>query len=87
MPVKLTHVLQLSPLERLDKFRQSIPDGVGYTTEELVGRPEIGLGRSAIRDTMSRNKWAIKQWDDASAKMLNLLVNPKTLRKYAQKAG
>lgn len=82
MPTKISNAVQGSPKERLDKFRQTIPDGEGYSYNELATLSGISASRNRIADIVRENRWGIEQYDVRARRMTQFLVNPKMLAKY-----
>jgi len=83
MPIKINNIVSGSPRTRVDAFRKTIPNDVGYTVDELAELPQISTCRTVLRDIISKEQWAIHTWMESKRRSVALLVNPKTLAKYA----
>ena len=85
MPVKIGNAQASSVRDRIDAFRHTIPDDVGYTSAELQHLPGAAFGNERrILGHMNDQHWFITRW--VGGRKVKLLVNPKTLKKYAPKA-
>ena len=76
MPIKISSAASSeTAASRLDKFRQTIPDGEGYTGKELAALLE--LSESRLRAALNHSNWTIMQL--INGHLTRVLVNPKTL--------
>ena len=82
MPIKIHTIVRGDLRTRIDAFRKTIPSGQGYEIMELISIVSGSCGR--IREVIKSEKWGIRfKNDDGNDAWL--LVNPKDLKKYADK--
>ena len=83
MPTKIEHATKFRLIDRLNDFRLTIPNDVGYSAEELSVMPCINASSAQIRRMLGRHKMSIIHWD--GVRMTQMLVNQATLKKHANK--
>lgn len=83
MPIKIHDLVPGDLRTRIDAFRKTIPSGQGYEIEELI--PIVKGSASSIRAVIAFQKFGIR-FKNASGNDAWLLVNPKDLKKYADKS-
>tara|TARA_R110000868_G_scaffold245626_6_gene502206 strand:+ start:8535 stop:8792 length:258 start_codon:yes stop_codon:yes gene_type:complete len=77
MPKKINMELELMPARRVIELRNKIKDGEGWEVEEIASHLQIA--ESTVRYTMRKNKWSIPQYSKEKRRIIQVLVNPKTL--------
>jgi len=83
MPIKIHEIVRGDLRMRMDAFRKTIPSGQGYEIEELI---DIIKGSSSqLRKVITSNGWGLR-FKNNSDRDAWLLVNPKDLKKYADKS-
>lgn len=82
MPIKIHTIVRGDLRTRMDAFRKTIPSGQGYELEELM--PIINCSVTRAREVIKAEKWGIRFKND-NGNDAWLLVNPKDLKKYADK--
>lgn len=85
MPTKLDTTLSLPVDQRLEEFRQTIPDGVGYDMEELASLPDLHASQSHVERICRQRGWTVSRFDTRKNRMVAFLVNERTLKLYAAK--
>lgn len=85
MPIKLAECSLKSLKDRVDAFRKTIPDEVGYTVAELTALPAVAGNATAIGVLLRELKWGILLTPPGKRQPTWTLMNPKTLQKYAGK--
>jgi len=81
MPIKLNHIMG-SIRQRLERLRETIPDGEGLTMVEAGER--IKATDEGVRQVCHKHRWSVFSYSEASGKMVGLLVNPRMLKKYGK---
>lgn len=82
MPTKLSAKPALLTAQKIAAFRETIKDDEGWEMEEIVRA--LDTSQTTTRTIISKNKWSIPQWSTKKKRIINVLVNPKTLQKYAK---
>jgi len=77
MPTKINMEPVLMPARRIEEFRNKIKDGEGWEVEEIA--EHLQVAESTIREMMRRNRWSIPQYSKEKRRIIQVLVNPKTL--------
>ena len=77
MPTKINMESELMPARRIEEFRSKIKDGEGWEVEEIASHLQIA--ESTVRHTIKKNKWSIPQYSKEKCRIIQVLVNPKTL--------
>jgi len=77
MPTKINMEPVLMPARRVEEFRNKIKDGEGWEVEEIA--EHLQVAESTIREMMRRNRWSIPQYSKEKRRIIQVLVNPKTL--------
>lgn len=83
MPISLKNAPAGTVKDRLAQFRRTIPDEVGYSMQELAALPEINAARPQISRVCQMEAWTLRRTNPVTHRHTDLLVNPKTLAKYA----
>jgi len=68
----------------VDEFRHKIADGQGFSTQEVSELTGISIAQ--VRRVFSQNHWAVKRFSPELKNAIWLLVNPRDLKKYADKS-
>ena len=84
MPVKICCDIE-DATTKMDKLRRTIKDGEGMTVEEVAGI--INKSEAAVQNYGRRQGWFIKSRLQGTPRLVNLLVNPKTLALYAKQTA
>jgi len=82
MPTKLSSKPALFPAQKIAAFRETIKDDEGWEVDEIS--KYLDVSETTARTLISKNKWTIPQWSSSKKRVVNVLVNPKTLQKYAK---
>jgi len=65
------------PARRVEDFRNKIKDGEGWEVEEIA--EHLQVAESTIREMMRRNRWSVAQYSNPKRRIVQVMVNPKTL--------